>query len=182
MFPLSLADDLELRPLALSDADTFLSLIASNRAHLDQWLRWSGRIQTSDDARALIERFTLKLAAGDGFHAGIWLDKLLVGGIVCHGINRESRKSEIGYWLSEANVGKGIVTRACRAVIAELFTGEDLHRLEIQCAVDNVRSRAVAERLGFTFEGVKRESEWITTRYVDHALYSLLRQEWEAAR
>ena len=116
MFPLSVAEDLELRPLALSDADAFLSLIADNRAHLDRWLRWSGRVQTLDDARVLIERFAHKLEAGDGFHAGLWLNGQLSGGIVCHGINRESRKSEIGYWLSEAYVGKGIVTRACRAV------------------------------------------------------------------
>ncbi len=182
MFPLRIADDLELRPLAITDAEALRALIAGNRAHLDPWLRWSGRVHTLDDARALIERFALKQETADGFHAGLWLDGQLIGGIVCHGINRESRKSEIGYWLSAANTGKGIVTRACRAVIAELFTGEDLHRLEIQCATDNFRSRAVAERLGFTFEGVKRELEWLTTRYADHALYSLLRQEWEAAR
>ncbi len=178
MFPLRIDTELELRPLTTADEDAFLSLIVANRAHLDQWLRWSGRVHTLADAQALIERFATKHAAGDGFHAGLWLNDQLVGGIVCHYVNRESHRSEIGYWLSAGYTGRGIVTRACRGAIAELFTREDLHRLEIQCATDNVASRAVAERLGFAFEGVKRESEWITTRYCDHAIYSLLRHEW----
>ena len=154
------------------------ALIMQNRAHLDRWLRWSGRIQTQVDTRALIERFAAKQAAGDGFHAGMWEHDRLIGGIVCHAINRESSKTEIGYWLGAEFVGKGRVTRACRAVISALFEQEKMHRIEIQCATDNRASRAVAERLGFTLEGIKRESEWITTGFRDHAIYSLLDREW----
>ncbi len=39
-------------------------------------------------------------------------------------------------------------------------------------------SRRVAERLGFTLEGIRRESHWITDRFVDHAVYGMLRREW----
>jgi ribosomal-protein-serine acetyltransferase len=182
MFPLKVRDDLELRPLAAQDADAMFHLIEHNRVHLDPWLRWSGRIQTIDDTRNLIDRFTKKLAAGDGFHAGLWYQGQLAGGIVCHQINRESNKSEIGYWLGVQYTGKGLVTSTCRAVIDYLFVHEKLHRIEIQCATDNPPSRAVAERLGFTFEGIKRESEWITSSYRDHTLYAILDYEWTHAK
>ncbi len=182
MFPLRVDDQLELRPLRPEDADAMIALITRNREHLDRWLRWSGRVQTADDARALIERFAAKAAAGDGFHAGLWLDGQLAGGVVCHGIDRASLKTEIGYWLGAEFVGRGLVTRAGRAVIDALFEQEKLHRIEIQAAVDNQPSRAVAERLGFTFEVVARDSAWITTRFRDHAIYSLLDREWQATR
>jgi ribosomal-protein-serine acetyltransferase len=165
-------------PLSLSHAKELLALIEANRDRLDNWLRWSSGVQTITDARQLILRFADKHKAGDGFHAGLWYDDDLAGGIVCHFINRESRKTEIGYWLGADYTGKGLVTRACGLVITDLFRVEEMHRIEIQCATDNAPSRAVAERLGFTLEGIKRESEWITSDFRDHALYALLESEW----
>ncbi|MCL4254768.1 MAG: GNAT family N-acetyltransferase, partial [Anaerolineae bacterium] len=83
-----------------------------------------------------------------------------------------------GYWLGESFTGQGIITNACKAVISALIYEENVHRIEIQCMVDNVRSRAIPERLGFTYEGIKRESEWINGAFADHAVYSLLDREW----
>ena len=178
MFPIHIADRIDLRVLTDADAEAMFDLIARNRAHLDPWLRWSGRIQSLDDTRQLIARFADKYAAGDGFHAGLWLGDALAGGVVCHFINRESHKTEIGYWLGAEYVGQGLITRSCRAVIDALFMREQMHRIEIQAVIDNLPSRAVAERLGFRFEGIKRESEWVTSAFRDHALYALLAQEW----
>ena len=59
-----------------------------------------------------------------------------------------------------------------------LFEVEGLHRVEMQCGVGNAPSRAVAERLGFRPEGIRRESHWITDRFVDHVVYGLLESEW----
>lgn len=168
-----------LRLLEPTHTVELLTLIQSNRDHLDRWLRWSAHIQTHEDAAALITRFATKYAANDGFLAGILVNETLVGGLICHKINVESAKCEIGYWLGAAHTGKGYVTRACHAVIALMFGDLNLHRIEIQCATDNTASRAVAERLGFTLEGVLRESEWITSSFRDHAMYSLLAQEWK---
>jgi ribosomal-protein-serine acetyltransferase len=175
LFPLELGEGITLRPLEETDAEAMYQAVLRNRDHLDPWMRWSGRVQTVDDARAYIHRYVVS----DGFHAGIWQNGQLIGGIAYLSVDHNSNKAEIGYWLSQTYVGKGLVTRACRAVITHLFSVEKLHRLEIQAVVDNVRSRAVAERLGFTLEGIKRESEWITDAYRDHALYSLLEQDWK---
>lgn len=120
-FPLIIKPDLQLKLLDLSHAETMHRVIADNREHLDQWLRWSARMQSLDNVIALIERFAHKYAEGDGFHAGLWYQNQFAGGIVCHYINRESHKTEIGYWLGADYVGKGLVTQACRAVIQQLF-------------------------------------------------------------
>ena len=179
-FPLPIDPTTRLRPLTNDDAPVLFQTLEANRAHLDPWLRWSGRLKSLADVEAYITRFAAKLEQGDGFHAGMWQGDTLVGGIVCHFINNESHKTEIGYWLVSSAVGRGLVNHACRTVITELFQQHKMHRIEIQCATDNLKSKAVAERLGFQFEGIKRESEWLTSRFADHAMYALLEQDWRS--
>ena len=56
-----------------------------------------------------------------------------------------------------------------------------LHRVEIRAAEDNLRSRAIPERLGFEQEGVLREAERVGERYHDLVVYGLMASEWQAA-
>jgi ribosomal-protein-serine acetyltransferase len=69
------------------------------------------------------------------------------------------------------------MTECCRAFIAHAFETWKLNRITIECATENTRSRGVPERLGFKLEGVVRQSEWLHDRYVDHALYGLLKSD-----
>ena len=171
---IALAENLTLRSLAPADAEIVHRTLSENRAHLDRWLRWSGRLQTVADVSHFIDLFATKEAAGDGFHCGLWSGSSLIGGAVCWYLNRPNRNCEIGYWLVEGAQGRGLATRAAAAVIDHLLAVEGVHRVEMLCGVPNVRSRAVPERLGFRLEGVRRDSHWITDRFVDHAVYGLL--------
>ncbi|HSB55059.1 MAG TPA: GNAT family protein [Gemmatimonadales bacterium] len=179
MFPWQLDPDTQLRPLSTADAGTFHALVVANRRHLDRFLRWSATVKTLGDARTFLEGFTARLTAGDGWHLGIWVNGALAGGLVCWYINRYSRNAELGYWLAESYVGRGLVTRAAARGIEHLFQIEGLHRIEMLCGVENHASRRVAERLGFQFEGIRRQSAWITDHFADHAVYGLLRPEWK---
>lgn len=69
---------------------------------------------------------------------------------------------------------------AAERMVAHLFGAARLHRIEMQVAVENTASRAIPERLGFHLEGVRRESHWISTRFLDHSVYGLLAHEWVA--
>lgn len=180
MLELSLRGTAIARSLQLDDAPAVHELMTASRQHLDRWLRWSSSIQTREDAEALIARFVAKEAAGDGFHLGIWDDGELAGGAVCWGIHRENRNAEVGYWLGHAFTGRGLATRSAKVVIEHLFAVEGLHRIEMQCGVENAASRAVAERCGLVNEGVRRESHWIADRFVDHVVYGILEREWAA--
>lgn len=153
-------------------------LIVANRDHLDRWLRWSAAIQTEADVLEMIEQFQLKWQNGNGFICGIWHCEIFAGAVVCWYIHAENKNAEVGYWLGEAFTGKGLASRATARCITYLFEELELHRVEMQCGVENVKSRAVPERLGFTLEGVRRDSHWITDRFVDHTVYGLLAEEW----
>jgi len=53
-----------------------------------------------------------------------------------------------------------------------------LHRVEIRCDPDNLRSRAIPNRLGFTEEGTLRQVAWQYDHFLDLVVYSLLADEW----
>lgn len=182
MLPITLDAHVTLRPLGPTDAPAFHRVILANRAHLDRWLRWSSGVQTLPDAAAFLAGFAEREARGDGFHLGILLDGVLVGGCVCWYIQRQNRNAEVGYWLDGGVTGRGLATRATAAVIRHLLGQEGLQRIEMQCGVENHASRAIPERLGFQLEGVRRASHWITDRFVDHAIYGLLATDAGADR
>ncbi|KIN09385.1 GNAT family N-acetyltransferase [Vibrio mytili] len=63
---------------------------------------------------------------------------------------------EIGYWLRSASVGYGFVTEAVKAVETYAFSELNANRIEIKAVEYNAKSRAVAERCGYVFEGLLR--------------------------
>ncbi|MCK7642083.1 GNAT family N-acetyltransferase [Corynebacterium sp. CCM 8835] len=69
--------------------------------------------------------------------------------------------------------GRGIMPRALD-LVADHALAHGTHRIELSTIADNVRSRSVAERCGFTFEGIKRQAAIHRGGYVDTAHYSLL--------
>lgn len=176
----AIAERVSVRPLDQGDVPAMHALLQRSRAHLDRWLRWSSALRTPEDVATFIHGFEYRLAAGDGFHCRILVEGALAGGVVCWYIHRQNRNAEVGYWLDVEHTGRGLATRAARWAVDYLFRTERLHRLEMQCGVENRASRAVAERLGFRAEGIRRESHWITDRFVDHVVYGMLSRDWES--
>ena len=71
------------------------------------------------------------------------------------------------------------MTGACKCLIEYGFNDLKLHRIEIHCASDNRKSRAIAKRLGFSEEGISRGSELARGgKLVDNYNYALLEQDW----
>ena len=59
------------------------------------------------------------------------------------------------------------------------FSVWDLNRVEIRAAPENLRSRAIPERLGFTEEGTLRQAERVGDRYLDNTVYAVLAEDWK---
>jgi ribosomal-protein-serine acetyltransferase len=66
--------------------------------------------------------------------------------------------------------------RYCLELI-KFFTLYSLNRFDIRCAVENNRSRAIPERLGFKNEGIIRRAEKVYKQYLDHVVYGLLKND-----
>ena len=88
----------------------------------------------------------------------------------------ESGVAETGYWLGPGGRGHGYVTEAVREVARYVF-GLGFHRLELLAATGNVASQQVAERAGFTREGVLREARLVPGGRSDMVIFGLLKGE-----
>jgi ribosomal-protein-serine acetyltransferase len=175
----ALIDGYELRRLRERDAEELHALIERNRGELAKWLSWAQEPH-GRDTRAYIAR------VHDGEHDGRRLQRA----IACRGslvgdvglfVDRDNATAAIGYWLDREHRGRGVMTVAVRELARHGFAELGLRRIEIRTDVLNAGSRAVAERLGFQFEGVLRESYRVAAdRYSDDAVYSMLASEASA--
>jgi len=84
-------------------------------------------------------------------------------------------RGEIGYWMAPEERGRGVATRAVRLLSELSFERLGLARLTIYAAVGNVASQRVAERAGFTREGVLRSFLASPDGRDDAAIFGLLR-------
>jgi ribosomal-protein-serine acetyltransferase len=176
---LRISPEAVLKQLELSDAPEMFQLTEENRSYLREWLPWVDSVQRVEDTERFIAFTIDQHARQQGIHYGIWYNGRLAGTLGVHGINWNNRRTEIGYWLAAKYQGKGLMTEAVAAYIDRLIFGEwKLQRVSINAATDNVKSRAIPERLGFRLEGILRCNEFLYNRYVDHAVYGLLASEW----
>ncbi|MEP6759449.1 MAG: GNAT family protein [Actinomycetota bacterium] len=173
-----LGEGLVVRTYVLGDAEELFALIDASRDRLRRWMIWEPTTKTIDDTRGFIRAC---LASTDYEGNGLWRDGALIGGIGL-GLDTMSNSGEIGYWLGGGHEGRGIVTRACARFFDFAFDELGLHRIELQAAVDNTKSRAVAERLGMHEEGVARDGCRVAGGYLDSVTYGILEDEWRSRR
>lgn len=122
----------------------------------------------------------------DDDSAGLWLAIEAAGELVGEIQARSPRGGlppgvfELGVELYEPqHRGRGLGTEAVAELTSHLFRQEDAVRVQISTDVDNGAMRAVAERLGFGYEGVLRGFMPTSSGPRDHAMYGMTRDDWE---
>lgn len=144
---------------------------------MGQWLPFVSATQDISDTELAVREMIENQA--NSVTCSIFFQDSLVGLVGLKDCDFINKKTEIGYWLSEEQQHKGIVTKSCRTLINYAFNELDMHRIQLQAAVGNIKSQAVARRLGFTQEGRLRAAELHERGFVDLIIFSLLRDEWE---
>ena len=158
-------------------AEELFQLTDRNRDFLSQWLPWLEKTKATSDTKDFIEAQLLKFQRGEALHVTIFYQHKIAGVVGFNQIDRDNSIGHLGYWLAKEYNGKGIMTKSVRELIAIGFDYYNLNRIDIRCAKGNSRSRAIPERLGFKNEGVIRQAEKLSDRYVDHVIYGLLKED-----
>jgi RimJ/RimL family protein N-acetyltransferase len=97
----------------------------------------------------------------------------VVGGGTLHHLDSERRIVEIGYFVLPQARRRGVATTVAR-LLAEHAFSLGIERVAAYVNVGNTASERVAERAGFTREGVVRSMPKPDGRRVDKTLFSLL--------
>lgn len=92
---------------------------------------------------------------------------------------KEDFKAEIGYGLSPEHWNKGIMTEVLNEVIKYGFEKLGLNRIEAMVTPDNISSKKLLEKCGFKEEGYLRDYFFEKSGFVDIAIYSILKKEFD---
>jgi ribosomal-protein-serine acetyltransferase len=168
---------IHLRTLAVRDAARVFAVVARNRRHLDRWLPWVVDTRDVSDIAVYIRRSRRERRLSQAFHYGIFLGDAYIGQISIFAVSILHRRGEIGYWLDRSHGGQGYMTEAVAVLVDAARRGLNLDRIEIRVEPGNVASRAIAERLGFTYEGTLRHQVRRKGKPRDHEVFSLLGEE-----
>ncbi|MEA1902239.1 MAG: GNAT family protein [Actinomycetota bacterium] len=167
------------------DATTLDDAIRASLTDLNQWLPWARLDYTSGDTTAFIREsisawkeerawdYSIRLKDDPGTH---------IGNISVWTVSKLGKIGEIGYWVKSGRTSNGVCTEALDSVLEEGFGSLGYHKAILRIAIGNDASDRVAEKLGFTREGVLREELLIRGNWVDHSLWSLLDREYRSLR
>lgn len=175
-------DRLVLRRFTRRDITAMTEAVHASLPALNEWLPWAHPGYRKEDASIYIRD---SIEAWREEKAYDWAirrrtdPRRHLGNISTWQVSRLTRTGEIGYWIRTDDNGKGLATEATRAIMRIGFQDLGFHKITLRIAVGNQASQRVAEKLGFSQEGILREELLIRGRWVDHLLYSLLDHEFE---
>jgi ribosomal-protein-serine acetyltransferase len=163
---------LTLRPFETEDAGDLLE--ATRDPELLRWMPWApGHTLTQARDWCTVhahanpeEQLNLAIVASGRFCGAVGLNRAAWA----------SGRVEIGYWIAPWARRQGYAAEATCGVAAYAFA-KGLYRIELLAATGNIASQRVAERAGFTREGVLRRVLIIPGGRSDAVIFSLLKGE-----
>ncbi|MGI9667885.1 MAG: GNAT family N-acetyltransferase [Acidimicrobiia bacterium] len=175
---------LVIRPFRRRDVAPMHDAIEASLADLQPWLPW---VDGYD--RGVAQRFVRESVAA-------WADRRAfdftirtidepnrhIGNVSVWHTSLQNEIGEVGYWIRSDETGKGYGAEATTRAVQIGFEELHMHKVQLRIAVGNTRSDRIAERLGFTKEGILRDEVKVGNRWLDHTVWSLLEPEWWALR
>ncbi len=151
-----------------ADAPGLRLAIAESIDALRLWMPWAQAVPALEESQANCKKAVTAFKEGRDHRLHLFLKDPLtfIGCSGLHDIDWRVPKVEIGYWVRTSYSGKGYITEAIREITRYAIEELGMNRVEIRMSAGNTKSRAVPERLGFTFEGQLRNDD----RHVDGTL------------
>ncbi|MET0150552.1 MAG: GNAT family protein [Acidimicrobiales bacterium] len=177
-----------LRPLSVTDFPAWTEVRIRNA---DWLLRWEPRrLPGQPDVTTDRDAFSVRCSArererqlGTGYGFGIFVEGRFAGEINLSAIQRGPFQSAyVGYWIDEAEAGRGYTPEALVVLIRFAFDDLRLHRVQIAIIPRNTASRRVVEKVKIREEGVAERYLEINGVWEDHVRYAITTEEWQQRR
>ena len=138
------------------DGAAFNEAILASLPDLAPWLGWVTPPPTLEQSEFNCRRAYARFLLNEDLMV-FFFDRdsgALVGGSGLHGADWTNRKFEVGYWARSGYGGQGLMTEGVRALSDYALHELGANRVFLTCDDRNVRSWRLAERAGFTLEGL----------------------------
>lgn len=140
------------------DASELCRAIHADLERLRPWLPWAARYPMSvEDQMAELRRMRRRFDGDEDYCYGVFARS---GGELLGGCGLHTRSGpgsrELGYWIRPERWGHGLATELAAALTRVAFEVDEVERVDLRCAPDNLRSSRVAEKLGFRHEATLR--------------------------
>ena len=171
-------DRLILRRITMRDAKDIFAY--SRDPEVARHVLWSAQRdigEARDYCRFMMKRYRSDLPSSWGIIQK--QTNQLVGTIGYMDYSEDNASVEVGYSLAHWLWNGGYMTEALRRVIGYTFDAMDINRIEAQHELDNPASGRVMEKCGMRKEGELRQRLYNKGKYVDVALYAILREDYE---
>jgi len=157
-----LTDRLVIRCARGGDAGALNAAICESLESLRVYMTWAQTEPTLSQSEAECRRMQARFLLREDLPM-MMFERLsddsegrFIGGTGLHSIDWKVRRFEIGYWCRTSARGCGLVSEAAAAMERMAFDDLGAMRVELRTDVTNGASWRIAERLGFTLEGVLR--------------------------
>ena len=166
-----------LRRLDWADAPTIVA--ACSDPEIPRWTELPSPY-TDRDAHEYLVRIEPDRRAGRALGFGIagFGDDAILGSCGLTRFDWTERKTEIGYWVAREARGQAVATRATRLLSRWALESLGMERVELLAQPENMASRRVAEKAGFTREGLLRHYRRRGDDRIDFVMFSLLREDF----
>ena len=171
-------DRLILRRMTMRDAaDVFLY---SKDEEVARHVLWSAQKDVSE-AKEYLRCMARRYRNDEPSSWGIIEKKTnrLVGTIGYMTFSEENNSVEVGYSLARWLWNGGYMTEALSCVIEYTFDVMEINRIEAQHEITNPASGRVMEKCGMSKEGVLRQRLYNKGKYVDVALYAIVKSDYD---
>ena len=183
MLSFPLTETAELRLLMPRHGAASAQLATVEYHHLKDWISWAAADYTVEMAQAFIKDALEQFGRNAAMHFAIFDEHYFAG---CIGFNYfqwgngyyAKNHTEIGYWLGHEYQGKGIMTRAVRALTGYAIDTLNINRVHIITDVRNTASAAIPKRLNYRHEGVRHEWYHFRDEWRDVDLWVMLGRDW----
>jgi [ribosomal protein S5]-alanine N-acetyltransferase len=165
---------LDVRPLEPEDADAVGPVFADKQTQ--RWLPFPQEFGPIEAIGFCTEMAAERRDSGAGDHYGIVRreDQRLVGCLWTKRTDWASKVTEVAYAVAPEARGYGVAPEAVDALTIALLLEHDFQRLEVRVAPGNTASRRVAEKAGFTYEGLLRNAGHVHSGRVDLEVWSFV--------
>lgn len=177
-----------LRSLVPEDFPAWRDVRRRNRDWLTKWepSRVAGAPDVVEDRNAFVLRCHARdreRQLGTGYGFGVFAGGSFAGEINLSSVQRGPFQSGyVGYWIDEAQAGKGYTPEAVVLLARYAFEDLRLHRIQISIIPRNRSSHRVVEKLGIRDEGTAVRYLEINGTWEDHVRYAITAEEWDERR